>query len=166
MRNLYAAMAGITVLLSVGCSPAPDVQRLTLHCQAREGKCSSFYSFTAGPLTTPPASPDQVDLLYYFDSDDCAQGALIGHDDRPGYLFPIGKQPWNELATLKPPVSDSESVGGILPLTKDKEGLAFWVKSKHGQYTLARIKTVHPASHADLISGGTATLELEWSRPR
>lgn len=166
MKNVYVALAGFTVFLGVGCSDVPEVQRVTLRCQAREGKCFGFYSFTAGELAPPLADPGQVDLVYYFDGNDCSQGALIGHDDRPGYLFPIGKKPWSELATLKLPVDEKESVGGIMPLTRDKEGLAFWVKSKGGQFTLARITTVHPASHADLIAGQTATLELEWHRPQ
>jgi len=166
MKNVYVALAGITVFLGVGCSEVPDVQRVMLRCQAREEKCFGFYSFAAGELKPPLADPGPVDLVYYFDGNDCSRGALIGHDDRPGYLFPVGHKSWSELMTLKPPAEDRESVGGILPLTKDKEGLAFWVKSKNGQYTLARIKTVYPASHADLVAGQTATLELEWRRPR
>ena len=154
------------VLLIVGCSSSPDVQRVTLQCRAHEGECFCFYSFTAGLLTTPPVTPDQVDILYYFDGDDCSRGALFGHDDRPGYIFPIGQKSWSELVMLKPPAKDMESVVVIMPLTKDKEGLAFWVKARGGEYILARIRTVQTASYSDLVSGGTARLELEWSRPR
>lgn len=166
MRHACMAITGTAILLIVGCSSTPDLQTVTLHCKAHEGKCFCFYSFTAGVLTTPPANPGGVDLLYYFDRDDCFHGALIGQDDRLGYLFPVGSKPWSELVMLKPPLEDRESVAAISPLTKEKEGLAFWVKTKGGQYTLARIKAVQPASYADLVSGGTATLELEWSRAR
>ena len=154
------------VLLIVGCSSSPDVQTVTLLCRAHEGECFSFYSFTAGVLKTPRVGPDQFDILYYFDGDDCSQGALFGHNDSPGYLFPIGKKSWSELVMLKPPAGDMESVAGISPLTRDKEGLAFWVKTRGGEYILARINSVQTASYSELVSGGTATLQLEWSRHR
>jgi hypothetical protein len=115
-------------------------------------------------LTTPPVDPDQVDIVYYFDGDDCSRGALFGHDDSEGYIFPIGQKSWSELVKLKPGANDMESVAAIMPLTNDKEGLAFWVKTSNGEYILARISAVQLASYSDLVSGGTATLELEWFR--
>ena len=154
------------LLLFLGCSSVPERQTVTLQCQAYERECFSFYSFTAGVLTIPPADLDQVDMLYYFDGNDCFQGALIGNDDRPGYLFPIGKKSWSELITLHAPAQNSESVEAITPLTKDKEGLAFWVKTKSGEYFWVRIKTIHPATYTDLLSGGIAKVQIEWSRPR
>ena len=153
------------VLLIVGCSSSPDVKKVTLQCKANEGECFCFYSFTAGVLTIPPVDPNQVDIVYYFDGDDCSQGALFGSDDSPGYIFPIGQKSWSELVMLKPSVRDMESVVAIMPLTRDKEGLAFWVKARGGEYILARIRAVHTASYSDLVAGGTARLELEWSRP-
>ena len=167
MKQSCTTITVAAILLIVGCSCAPDLQRATLRCKDTDGTAYyGFYSFTAGELTTPPADPEQVDILYYFDKDDCSQGALIGHDDRPGYLFPIGHKSWSELVMLKPPLEDVESAAAIAPLTKDKEGLAFWVKVRGGEYILVRIRAVQPASYSDIISGGTATLELEWSRPR
>lgn len=158
------------VVLVCGCGSKPDmqrVQRVTLQCKApSEGKCFSPYSFTRGVLTTLPADPDQIDIVYYFDGNDYPQGALIGHGTGSGYFFPIGKKSWSESAMLKPRLNDKASVATISPLTKDKEGLAFWVKPKRGGYVLVRIRSVKPASYKDLVSGGTATLEFEWSRSR
>jgi hypothetical protein len=116
-------------------------------------------------LATPPSNPDQVDLVYYFDADDCSRGALVGRDDRPGYLFPVGHRSWDELAALNPPSKDSLSVAAIEPLTRDQVGLAFWVKARGGQYFLARIAAIQPATYAELVMGKTATVEIEWSGP-
>jgi len=145
--------------------PERAIQTVTLQCRARNRECFSFYSFTAGVLATPPANPDQVDLVYYFDKDDCSRGALVGRDDRPGYLFPVGHRSWGELAALTPPSKDSLSVAGITPLTQEQVGLAFWVKTRGGQYFLARIAAIQPATYAEMVMGKTATVELEWSGP-
>ncbi len=145
--------------------PERTVQTVTLQCRARNRECFSFYSFTAGVLATPPSNPDQVDLVYYFDKDDCSRGALVGRDDRPGYLFPVGHRSWDELAVLNPPSKDSLSVAGITPLTQEQVGLAFWVKARGGQFVLARIKAIQPATYSELVMGKTATVELEWSGP-
>jgi len=132
----------LAMLPIAGCSRSPNVQMVKLQCRAQDGKCFCFYSFTAGVLTTPPTDPDQVDIVYYFDRDDCSQGALFGHDDSQGYLFPIGQKSWSELIKLKPDGKDMESVAAIMPLTGDKEGLAFWVKASDSEYILARISAV------------------------
>ena len=58
-----------------------------------------------------------------------------------------------------------EAVVAIAPLTEDEEGLAFWIKTGTGEYVLARILAVQPASHAELVAGATPALELEWLRP-
>ena len=164
MRNSCLTIAIAALLLLVGCSPAPKVQTLTLQCAAYEGEFYGFYSFTEGEITQPEARK-RVDIIYYFDNDDCSEGALIGLDDRPEYLFPVGHKSWNQLMKLTPPTEESEPVGGIMPMTEDKEGLAFWVKTHDGEYILAKIKKVHPATYSDMISDGTATVELEWTRP-
>ena len=166
MRQRFMMMTITSVLLIVGCSSSQDVQTVTLECRARQEKCFCFYSFSSGLLPTPHVEPDKVDIVYYYDRDDCSRGALFGNDDEPGYLFPIGHKSWAELAGLKPAPGDMETVVGILPLTMDKEGLAFWVKAADGQYFLARISEVRPASYSELIAGGTAKLKLQWSRPR
>ncbi len=168
MKQPCPAVTVAAVFLLVGCSPAPnfapDLQTLTLQCRVYEGEIFGFYSFTEGEITQPE-DRKRVDIIYYFDNDDCSEGALIGRDDRPEYLFPIGHKSWRELMTLEPPTEESEPVGGIMSITKDKEGLAFWVKTHSGEYILTRIKTVQPATYSDMISGGTATVELEWTRP-
>ncbi len=141
------------------------IQSVTLQCQAHGEQCFSFYSFMVGVLPTPPTNPDLVDLVYFYDADDCSQGALVGRDDRPGYLFPVGFKSRDELAALKPPAKGSQSVAAIMPLTADKEGLAFWVKARGGQFFLVRIAAVQPATYAELKAGKTARMDIEWSGP-
>jgi hypothetical protein len=186
MKVKYLTLFIAAVLLIAGCrseikkptaSPVPTappasmtrperaIQTVTLQCKARNRECFSFYSFTAGVLATPPSNPDQVDLVYYFDKDDCSRGALVGRDDRPGYLFPVGHRSWDELAAINPPSRDSLSVAGITPLTQEQVGLAFWVKARGGQFFLARIAAIQPATYAELTMGKTATVELEWTGP-
>jgi hypothetical protein len=155
---LTAAPASVT-------RPERAIQTVTLQCRARNKECFSFYSFTAGVLATPPSNPDHVDLVYYFDKDDCSRGALVGRDDRPGYLFPVGHRSWGELAALNPPSKDSLSVAGITPLTREQVGLAFWVKARGGQFFLARIVAIQSATYSELVMGKMATVELEWSGP-
>ncbi|MCI0498201.1 MAG: hypothetical protein L0Y36_00770, partial [Planctomycetales bacterium] len=135
MRQSCMTIAFAAVFFTAGCSSSPDIKRATLECRAIEGQCISFYSFSSGMLTPPIDVPDQVDIVYYFDKNDCFQGALLGNDDRPGYLFPVGHKSWRELETLSPPSQDEKSVAGI-DLTKDKEELAFWVKAKGPEYIL------------------------------
>jgi hypothetical protein len=159
------APAGLIVPPVSVTRPERAIQTVTLQCRARNRECFSFYSFTAGVLATPPSNPDQVDLVYYFDADDCSRGALVGRDDRPGYLFPVGHRSWDELAALNPPSKDSLSVAAIEPLTRDQVGLAFWVKARGGQYFLARIAAIQPATYSELLLGKTATVELEWTGP-
>lgn len=175
MKQSCITLTVAAMLLIVGCSSAPKVQRVSLQCRTpfKGGSFIGLYSFTVGDMTDCFMYPDKfpnpdkaVDLAYYIDNDDCSQGAIIGQYDGPGYLFPIGQKSWRKLVKLKPPSKDSESVAAITPLTKDKEGLAFWVKARGGEYILVRIRAVQPASYSDLISGATPTLELEWYRPR
>ncbi len=156
--------AVIAMLLNTACSSTPDLHRVTLHSQTFGEEFYCFYSFTAGKLKPPPDA-DLVDILYYFDSDDCSQGALIGNNDCPGFLFPLGQKSWRELLTFNTPPKDEESVGAILPLTKDKEGLAFRVKIRSGEFIPVRIKSIKSTSYSDLISGGSAEIELEWAWP-
>jgi hypothetical protein len=141
------------------------VRKVTLRCKdSHSGGVYGFYSFTAGVLE-PPVRAAQVDLVYYFDADDCSQGAIIGGDEEPGHLFPIGHKSLDELMALEGPSKNAESVAAIAPLTKDKEGLAFWVKSRAGVYVPVRIAAVRPTSHADLTNGAAAAIDLEWRQP-
>ena len=175
MKRLGMIITVLGVFFVVGCSSAPEVERATLGCRApfKGGSFVGLYSFRVGDMTDcfmyPDKFPDPdetVDLAYYIDDNDCAQGALIGIDDHGGYLFLIGHKSWRELVKLGPPAEDAESVEAIAPVTKDKEGLAFWVKTRGGEYVLMRIRVVQPALYADLVSGGRATVELEWVRLR
>ena len=165
------ALVTITIgamLFTVGCSSSLDVHKVTLQStsdQCTENGCFQFYSFTAGTLETPPADPGQIDLVCYFDCDDCFHGTLFGHEDRPGSLFPIGHLSWHKLKKLTVPTKNMPSVTGI-NLTEDNEGLAFWVKTGRGPYILARIKSIKSATYADLTAGGTASVKIEWARPR
>ena len=85
MKPLGMIITVAAALLVVGCSSAPELERMTLRCSdsQKAGTFIGFYSFTAGELSSPPADPEQVDILYYFDEDDCSEGAIIGNDDRP-----------------------------------------------------------------------------------
>lgn len=153
-------------LLIAGCTSYPEPQRMILRCQnLHERGYYGFYSFTTGELT-PPVDSDRVDILYYFDGNDCSEGALIGHDDQPGYLFAIGHKSWRELIALDPPTENNKSPAVIAPLTREAEGFAFWVKTKGEQFFLVRIRTVQPASYTDLVAGAIPQVELEWIGPR
>ncbi|MCP4641360.1 MAG: hypothetical protein GY851_13045 [bacterium] len=166
MRRIRSAVLLVAFLAGMGCSTAPEVESATLRCMHpfKAGSFIGFLSFEDGGLA-PVTDPDHVDVAYYFDNNDCSEGALIGHDDRPGYLFPIGHKSWRELIKLDPPRGDTESVDAIAPLTKDTEGLALWVKTEAGEYYLVRIKTVQPATYADLVAGKQPQLGLEWRGP-
>jgi len=165
MKHIYRVLIITTAILVVGCSSVSHVEKMTLRCTCDhpyEGGCISFYSFDSGVLT-PPFKSERVDLVYWFDNDDCFNGALIGHDDGPGYLFVDGKRSLDEVTAAGPPADNAESIEAI-ELTKDNEGLAFWVKTSDGRYIPAKITAIHPATYPTLTTGGTARLELEWLR--
>lgn len=139
----------------------PDVKTVLLQCN--KASTSTGWSFVTGKK---PASRREADINLYFDGDDCSQGAIFGSDDEEGYIFPIGHKRWSELSLDDVPQVDTESVIGFLPITKDKEGLAFWVKTRVGRYAMVRIKSVKPSSFSELSSGGTAEIVLEWTWER
>ena len=130
------------------------------------GAFVGLFSFELGELTVPPEDPAQVDLVYYYDGDDCSRGAILGNDDEPGYLFPLGSVSRSDLAGLIPPSEGAETVAGISPVTKDREGFAFWVRTQGQGDVLVRLVAVEEASHADLQSGRVPTLQFEWLTPR
>lgn len=136
----------------------PDVKTVLLQCN--KASTSTGYSFVTGKK---PTSRREVDINLYFDGDDCSQGAIFGSDDEEGYIFPIGHKLWSELSLDDVPQVGTKSVIGFLPMTKDKEGLAFWVKTRVGRYALVRIKSVQPSSSSELSSGSTAEIVLEWT---
>tara|TARA_R110002096_G_scaffold104771_10_gene230725 strand:+ start:6438 stop:6803 length:366 start_codon:yes stop_codon:yes gene_type:complete len=109
------------------------------------------------------ATSGLTDINFYFDGDDCSEGALFGRNDTTGYIFPVGQGTWDELSLDDLPQESSESVIGFRPMAKDKEGLAFWVKTKSARFALVRIKSVQPAAFPDFESGKTAQVVLEWA---
>jgi len=142
-----------------GANP-PDavVKQGSLQCS--EKLLTTAYSFEKAKAASKKR---EADIIFYFDDDDCSQGALFGQDDRKGFIFPVGKKSWDEVSLRDLPREDTESVVGFRPITKNKEGLAFWVKTKGERYVLVRIKSVQPASYAELTSGKTAKVDFEWA---
>jgi hypothetical protein len=164
MLCLMALMFGSACLTQ---RTLPEAQRTTLRCKIGEAGAGALtrYSFTEEGLA-PTAREDSasIDLCYYFDGDDCSRGALLGHDDRPGYIFPVGRRPLEELIELAPPAFDAATEVAILPLTRDAEGLAFWLKKSDDEFVLLKIASVQPTTYAALREGETATLVVEWRR--
>jgi len=136
----------------------PDVKTVLLQCN--KAATRTGWSFVTGKM---PTSRREADIILYFDKDDCSQGAIFGSDDEEGYIFPIGHKLWSELSLADVPQEDTKSVIGFLPMTKDKEGLAFWVKTRNDRYALVKIKSVRPSSFSGLSSGHTAEIVLEWT---
>lgn len=167
IRRRIETVVALALLLT-GCASIPDRNVASLRCEYpwEGGGFIGFYSFGANTVTPPVVDPARVDLVYYFDEDDCFEGAILGNDDRSGYLFPIGHKRWSELARLEPPSAEGASVGAIIPVTKAEEGLALWVKSGSGSFYLVQITEVQPATCADLVAGLRPTVKFEWSGPR
>ncbi len=166
MNRLAACLLGALALGALSCSSVPKTEPGSLRCQhAFDGSgFIGLFSFELGELTGPPADPAQVDLVYYFDAGDCSRGALIGNDDKPGYIFPVGAMSRSDLAGLMPPPEGAETVVAITPVARDKEGLAFWVRTRD-RFILVRLTAVEEASHADLLAGRTPVLQFEWLAP-
>jgi hypothetical protein len=159
------ALGLVAALLSAtSCATPSGLQSRVLCCRTpfQHGSFVGLHSLERGELSVPPASAAQVDLVYYFDADDCSRGALLGNDDKPGFLFPIGHQALAALAGARPPGGTAGSVAAIAPLTKDLEGLAFWLRTGGGEFVLMRIVAVQEATHADLVAGVTPGIELQW----
>lgn len=170
-RGILAGILGLMLgaLGTGGCSspdrgPAPagsKRSRGTLECRAPAGSgpILSLFSFLLGG---PVTSPKQADLCFYFDANDCAGGALVGHRDEQGWLFPLGRRTWRDLSRGAGPPGDEGSTEGIRPVTKAQEGTAFRVKTTSGRQAVVRIGRVRPATYAELAQGGTARVEFEW----
>jgi len=168
MNKIVLALTLTMAVTLVGCSTVsskkqshqkskPDVKTVLLQCN--KASTSTGYSFVTGK----PTSRREADINLYFDGDDCSQGVVFGSDDEEGYIFQIGHKPWSELSLDDLPQVDTKSVIGFLPMTKDKEGLAFWVKARNDRYALVRIKSITPSSYSELSSGSTAEIVLEWT---
>lgn len=135
--------------------------RVILECRAptSDGPTMSAFSFS---LAGPVSQSKQGDLCLDFDSDDCAGGAIVGHRDEKGWLFPIGKHDWQELQQYQNPAADGVSAEAITPITKAQEGFAFWVKPVSGRHAIVRIAKVQPATYDEVARGKTASVEFEW----
>jgi len=135
--------------------------RATLECRAptSEARIMSPFSFSVGG---PVNEPKQFDLCFYFDSNDCAGGAIVGHHDRKGWLFPIGKHDWQDLQRYQNPPADAVSTEAITPITKAQEGFSFWVKTVSGRHAIVRIAEVQAATYDEIARGKTASIEFEW----
>ena len=143
---------------STGSKPS----RAICECRASkpQGPIMSMFSFS---VAKPVSESKQGDLCFYFDSDDCAGGAIVGHDDAKGWLFPIGRHDWQKLQQFEKPPADAVSTEGIRPITKAQEGFAFWVKTVSGRYAIVRIAKVQPATYDEVARGKTASIEFEWT---
>ena len=170
MNRLHMTRWVVALALVTACSKQemlPAVRRTTLHCEVGDAGARALtrYSFTDEELVpTARGGSAAVDLCFYFDADDCSNGALLGHDDRPGLIFPVGRRSLEELIELAPPAVDSATEVAIMPLTRDAEGLAFWLKKSDDEFVLLKIVDVQPTTYAALREGETATLVVEWRR--
>ena len=48
-------------------------------------------------------------------------------------------------------------------MTKDKEGLGFWIKTTSGRFVLAVIKRVESQEFKNFDEGARAKVEFEWT---
>ncbi len=167
MKSLARCLLWVVALALSSCRSDPRTEVASLRCQYafKDGSFIGLFSFALGELPAPPVDPAKADLVYYFDADDCSRGALVGNHDTPGYLFPVGDCPWSGLAELKPPAEGAETLAVISPVARDKQGFAFWIKTRDRGFVLVRLTSVEDASYADLQSGRTPILRFEWLRP-
>jgi hypothetical protein len=165
--NRIRTSVSLLLLLGSACATAPSVTTADLHCRNRfeAGSFIGLYSLRLGELPMPPDRNADVDLVYYFDADDCNRGALMGANDRVGCLFPLGRRDWDELAGVEPPTGNAGSIAAIMPLSREQEGMAFWLRTGEGEQVIFRIVEVQEASHADLVAGRYPTLRLVWRSP-
>lgn len=121
---------------------------------------NAAYSFNKDSFVTKKRD---AELVFYFDKGDCSKGALIGHDDEEGFIFPIENKNLSEISLNKTPTNKSKTEIGFRPMTKDKEGLGFWIKTTSGRFVLAVIKRVEPQEFKNFAQGAKAKVELEWT---
>jgi hypothetical protein len=167
MITLASCLLWVVGLAVSSCGSVPRTEIGSLHCQYafKDGSFIGLFSFALGELPAPPGDPAQVDLVYYFDADDCSRGALFASDDEPGSIVPVGVRPRSDLAELKRPTDGAETLAAISPVTNDEEGLAFWIRTRDRGYVLVRLTAVEEASYSDLQSGRTPILKFEWLVP-
>ena len=122
----------------------------TLTLQWSKAVKNVAYSFNKDSFVT---NKRDAELVFYFDRDDCSKGALIGHDDEEGFIFPVENKNLSEISLDKIPTNKSKTKVGFRPMTKDKEGLGFWVKTTSGRFVLAVIKKVEPQEFKNFDGG-------------
>ena len=171
----FLTSAPIQLLLTLiavgvgGCAPNEGTHSLhgsqrsgaTLECRAptSDGPIMSMFSLS---LARPVRESKHGDLCLYFDSHDCSGGAIVGHHDEKGWLFPIGRYSWPELEQHQKLPTDGDSTEGIRPITKAQEGFSFWVKTVSGRHAIVRIAVVRSATYDEVVGGKAASVEFEW----
>jgi hypothetical protein len=174
MRRLFGfpttqLLLALVVAGACGCSSTERTSssgsskrgRAILECRAptTHGPIMSAFSLS---LAGPVSESKQADLCFYFDSDDCAGGAIVGQHDTKGWLFPIGKHDWEDLQRYQHPPADAVSTEAVTPITKAQEGLCFWVKTVSGRHAIVRLATIQAATYDEIARGKTASVEFEW----
>jgi len=146
--------------LIVGCAARPKaLGTCTLECADASGSmCFSFYSFSKASSVD---KRDDAELTFYFDSNDCANGAIFGRSDNPDYIIPLGKKSWSELERMHL-LPEAEPVMGLRPIGADIVGTAFLCRIGDEQYAIVRISEVRPSSFAGISSGTPASCTFEW----
>ena len=134
------------------------VKTLTLEWGASSKNAA--YSFNTDSFVT---NKRDSELVFYFDNDDCSGGALFGHDDEKGFIFPVENKKLSEISLDKIPTNEFKTKVGFRPITKDKEGLGFWIKTTSGRFVFAVIKKVESAEFKNFAQGAKAKVELEWT---
>lgn len=126
--------------------------------------CAQVYWFTkakeanVGIAVDPPTG---FDLAFYFDGDDCQNGAIFGYDDDAEVFYSLGRKKWDDLLGLRK-LPDQKPIHGILPVSRELEGMAFLVKMRNNSYTVVRFTEVIPSSWEKLRAGGKARVRFEW----
>lgn len=132
----------------------------TLTLEWSKAAKNAAYSFNKDSFVT---NKRDAELVFYFDKNDCSKGALIGNDDEEGFIFPVENKKLSQISLDKIPTNKSKTKVGFRPMTKDKEGLGFWIKTTSGRLVLAVIKKVEPQEFKNFDEGGRAKVELEWT---
>ena len=161
-------LAAGALLLVLGCAAPSEPrgsllfpsERLVLECRGASPSrpCLSMSSLSLGELVRDPR---RAELSLYFDADDCSGGALVGHDDRAGWLFPLSREAWSS-GSRPAELRVEDSVEVLTPLASLEPGDCFAVRAFTGRYALVRVLSVDAGSYGSLLTGGWAGVTLEW----
>ena len=162
------ALLASLLCLALGCAAPPErrgsllfpTQELLLECRAaRPGApCLAMGSLTLGELVDDPR---RAELSLYFDGDDCSGGALVGRDDRGGWVFPLPASAWSSGAR-EAALRREDSVPALTPLSALEPGDCFAVRAFTGRYALVRVLSLEDSSYGRLLTGARARVVLEW----